>query len=198
MCNCNADFILKMVVYWCFLLLLSSVLVSAQPCNSAEVISSLPYTTIDATDSSAFAFPCRGGPPDCYADWYAFTPTYTVTVTVSTCNGASFDTFLRIASGSCANLVCGVSNNDACIGYLSSITTTLTANVQYYIIVTSAYSNNGGTYTLSVTGIPTNDQCPATVITSLPYSIAIVHLLQLKITPAPVDLWFLVVLMFGL
>src|SRR3990167_6215727 len=103
MCNWHADFILKMVVYWCFLLLLSLVLVSAQPCNSAQVISSLPYTKSDAIDSSALAFPCRG-PPDFYADWYAFTPSYSTSVTVSTCNGASFQT-CRL--GDCQSLALG-------------------------------------------------------------------------------------------
>ncbi len=54
------------------------------------------------------------------------------------------------------------------------------AGETYYIIV-SGYYNEGGPYTLNITGTPyvqPNDQCPGTVIAALPYTDAGLHHLR--------------------
>src|SRR3990167_8446317 len=141
-------------------------------CLSAQVISSLPYIKSDAIDSGSIAFPCRG-PSVYYADWYAFTPSFTASVTISLCNAANFDSYLIIATGSCDSTTCtGITNDNGC-GEQSIITTTITANVRYYIIVTSFRPQITGTYTITVTAPPRNNLCSAaSVIASLPYSVS--------------------------
>src|SRR3990167_413718 len=141
-------------------------------CTAAQYISALPFTISDSITSSALAYPCRGT-FDYYADWYSFTPTFTVTVVISLCSAASYDTYLSIATGPCPSVTCtGIADDDSCQLQRSIITTTFTANIQYFIIVTSSGTTVTGTYALSVTGSPPNDLCAAAnVITSLPFTV---------------------------
>src|SRR3990167_2635404 len=136
-------------------------------CTAAQSISALPYTRSDSITSSAFAFPCRGT-SNYYADWYSFIPSSTGTVVISLCSAASYDTYLSIATGPCPSVTCtGIVDDDSCQAQRSIITTTFTANIQYFIIVTSYGAGVTGTYTLSVTAPPPNDLCAAaSVITS--------------------------------
>lgn len=97
--------------------------------------------------------------------WYTYTPSVSETVTISTCNNASYDTALAIFDG-CggAQLAC-LDDTSGCAGFTQSLDYAMTAGVTYWIRV-SGYQNASGDFTLTVTGGgggapsgPSNDDC---------------------------------------
>ena len=100
----------------------------------------------------------QGGP--FFADWYTYTQPFTGTVIFSV--SAFFAPYMILQSN------CGAST---CLkSGLTTISYSLTANVPYYLIVTTSASSTTGIYTLYVTyPVPTNDNCAfATIIPNLP------------------------------
>src|SRR3990167_2205360 len=153
-----------------------NVVSSSTHCNNARTITSLPYTISDSIAPGSVSFPCRGNPSRLYyADWFRFTPPIDAGVTFTTCEACSFDSYLWITSGSCQSVLCLDYNDDGCTESfrLSILPTTLTANVQYFLIVTSYSFTTSGTYTLSATyDIPPHNPCTgAKLISSLPFSV---------------------------
>ena len=140
-------------------------------CVGALVINTLPYahssTTCGATnnynDCIGAASPetvYRLNVPTCQS------------VTVSLC-GSDYDTAVEVRwGGNCPGSQTIACNDDYC-GLSSQVTFNATANENYYIFVHGYCTNCEGPYALNVTSngpvaIP-NDDCPGTLITSLPY-----------------------------
>jgi hypothetical protein len=77
-------------------------------------------------------------------EFYKFTTGACVDyVTLTTCSGASWDTWLRILDASGSSLV---SNDDNC-GPQSTVTLSVTPNTDYYLLI-EGYSSNSGSYTM--------------------------------------------------
>ncbi len=96
------------------------------------------------------------------------------TVTASLC-GSDFDTGLEVRSdGACPGDVQVACNDNSC-GDQSEVTFFAERNKTYYVIVsgTGGISRVGANWVINVTGIPSppiaNDDCPGTVIDSLPF-----------------------------
>jgi hypothetical protein len=79
--------------------------------------------------------------------WYSILGTGS-NITASLC-GSSYDTKIRVYSGTCGSLVCTVGNDDFC-GLQSEVTWASTAGVTYYILV-HGYGGSQGAYTLTMT-----------------------------------------------
>lgn len=96
--------------------------------------------------------------------WYAYTPASTATVTVSTCNAASFDTVLSIHSACGGTQVACLDDTTGCSGYTTTLTATMNAGVTYLIRV-AGYNGATGTFTITASGGgapppgPSNDLC---------------------------------------
>ncbi len=82
--------------------------------------------------------------------WYSITLPTSGTITATTCTYASWDTYLRIFSGTCSALTCVDFNDDACSSLQSSITTAPLPAGTYYILVSSYGSGGFGAFQLSV------------------------------------------------
>ena len=119
----------------------------------------------NAADETLVASTCGGtGTTASYKGvWFSITPTTSGLITVSTCTGTTWDTYLRAYSGSCGTLTC-VSNtlgvgydDDACTeSYgLSSMSFTANTGTTYYILLTGYDAADFGAYTITAT-------CPTT------------------------------------
>ncbi len=80
--------------------------------------------------------------------WIRYTPSATGTVVVSTCAGATFDSYLLAYSGTCANLTQIVCNDDTC-STRAQITFAVTQN-QPVLIRLGGWGSNTGTGTLTI------------------------------------------------
>jgi hypothetical protein len=96
------------------------------------------FDTTGAT-TSAPGWPCAAGGNDL---WYRFTSATTGNITVSTCNGTTYDSALEAFSGTCAALVSLVCNDDSC-ALQSRISFAATAGQTYYIRVGGFASQTG-------------------------------------------------------
>ena len=104
-----------------------------------------PYTSIGALTSTP-AWPCASGGKDV---WFTYSTAVAGTLTVQTCNQATWDTALQIFSGTCAALTSVACNDDAC-----SLRSSLSAAIvpgTYYIRV-GGYNGASGTFSLDVSG----------------------------------------------
>jgi hypothetical protein len=94
--------------------------------------------------------------------WYRFTGTGG-TINASLC-GSTFDTKIRVYTGTCGALACTVGNDDFC-GLQSQVSWPSTLGVTYYILV-HGFGAAAGNYTLSITcPPPPTPMCYAQTIT---------------------------------
>lgn len=106
--------------------------------------------------------------------WYKYTPGFTGTIIINSCHPlnaqGSVDTYVRVLTGSCDNLVCVIWNDDGgpngapCpVGpFASYAALSVVAGEQYYIAWTDEFSNSGFYWELSecagtVTGVTYRD-----------------------------------------
>ncbi len=125
----------------------------AQPannaCSSAVVIAapaSVNGTNVAATTDGP-AGGCGGSANDV---WYRYTHPVgspTQTLTVDTCTAASYDTVIRVFTGTCGGLTQTQCNDDSC-GLASSVAQSVTAGTTYYISV-SGFNGATGTFTVA-------------------------------------------------
>ncbi len=113
--------------------------------NTYATTKTLPSVTCGSTSVGRF-----------HGLWYKITPAIAGLVTVSTCSGTQFDTYLRAYTGTdCENLtVCAGSDDDGCsevLYGLSSLTFTATANTTYYILIGGYDIDDFGAFTISAT-----------------------------------------------
>jgi len=128
-------------------------------CVDAMVVTngSIPFTTLEATSSSD-AYndsQCSGTYlGEMHADiWFSYAATCTGTLSVSTCNTATFDTDLVVYQGTCSNLIqiaCNGDDDDNCGGYTSQLEVEVTSGEQYLIRLGGWESGNSGTGTLVI------------------------------------------------
>jgi hypothetical protein len=132
------------------------------------VISILPFadtgSTVGLADNAQGS--CLGAAaPDAL---YSITPALTNIYTISMC-GSDYDTGLIIRTGgNCPGSTEVACNDDFC-GTSSQLILSLTGGQLYWIIV-DGWNGGAGPYVLSVSAPNPGNDCPATPITSLPYS----------------------------
>lgn len=99
--------------------------------------------------------------------WFTFVGNGT-SQTISTC-GSSYDSEMRVFTGSCASLACvagSALDADGCDGLDETFTFTTALGTTYYVLVTSHSATATGTYSVQVTGA-CPPVCPtATTVTS--------------------------------
>lgn len=88
------------------------------------------------------------------AEWYTYTPTqsYTVNITSDLTINTGLDTRIHIYTGSCGNLVCYASDDDAGTignGYLSIVTFNVVANTTYYLAWDNRWNSSGFAFQLN-------------------------------------------------
>jgi trimeric autotransporter adhesin len=90
--------------------------------------------------------------------WFTVTPTNSGPLTVSTCTGTAWDTYLRAYTGTCGTFTaCAGFDDDGCTEStfgLSSLTFTATAGTTYYILMGGYDAPDFGAYTISATCPP--------------------------------------------
>ena len=124
------------------------------------------YTSFDTTCATASSpLPNEAQCPDTFLNWTTktpdvwleFTPAYTGTYQLSTCNSSSYDTSIVLYQGTCGSLQQIACNGDSeitqsdCQDYYSKIETTLSEGVNYYLRV-GGYEGDFGIGTLLVSG----------------------------------------------
>ena len=87
--------------------------------------------------------------------WYKFTPTTTRSFRFDTCT-ASYDTVLAAYTGSTVSTLTEVASNDDFCDAGSQIEFVATAGTTYYVVV-DGYNDSVGTFTLTFTDFPAND-----------------------------------------
>ncbi|MGE3107721.1 MAG: GC-type dockerin domain-anchored protein [Phycisphaerales bacterium] len=130
---------------------------SAIPLTSGVTVAG---TTVNATNDGTASCGTSSSSPDV---WYSYTPASTATVSVSTCNNASYDTVLSIHSGCGGSQIACVDDTSGC-GLTTTVSATLTGGTTYLIRV-AGYNGATGTFNLTATGGaapppgPANDSC---------------------------------------
>ncbi|UPT65225.1 MAG: hypothetical protein M0D57_11650 [Sphingobacteriales bacterium JAD_PAG50586_3] len=122
-------------------------------------------STNSATDDGSLVN-CGGTGFNFKGVWYVMTAPSVSQVTLSLCTGTSFDSYIRVYSGtSCASLTCVTSNDQYC-GNQSQVSFNANGTSNYYILVSGYYASEFGSYTLTSTcvPIPLNNDCPGTNI----------------------------------
>ena len=107
-------------------------------------------TSIDAYDDAQCAGSYLGA---LFADiWFAYEASCTGTLTVSTCDAATFDTDLVVYQGACEDKVqIGCSGDDGnCSGYTSTVTVPVTEGEQYLIRLGGWDTSCSGTGSLTI------------------------------------------------
>lgn len=137
------------------------------------------FSTAGATNSSPFPpISCNDGNFQTLTNdiWYLYTATCNGTVTVSTCNNATFDTRLLVyPAGSCPNAATQVlacdDNTPGCANGTSQLSFGAVAGVTYLVRLGGINATGTGTLTISCTPVcpdadgdgvcDQNDNCPA-------------------------------------
>jgi hypothetical protein len=122
--------------------------------DAATQIGSTPYSdTLDVTQAT----PAADDPTDCFGNahsvWYAYTPTESGTLDVSTA-GSDYDTALGVYTGSRGTLTPVTCNDDADGALTSHVSIPVTAGTTYYVLAVAAWSSPPGTLQLSVSLTP--------------------------------------------
>jgi hypothetical protein len=123
--------------------------------DSATQISSTPYgDTIDASGATA----AQDDPLDCYGThgsvWYAFTPSVSGTVDVST-GGSTYDTALGVYEGPRGSLFQVACDDNSDPMLTSHVSFKATGGSTYYLLVVAAWNETPRTLQLSVSLTPT-------------------------------------------
>lgn len=142
-------------------------------CANAAPIAAGPQlsTTHNATtDGPALPPTCNQGTGLNFVNdvWFAHTAECTGTLTVSTCNGASFDTRLAAYSGACDGLTLLACNDDApgCLANTSSMDVPVVCGETVLLRVGSFQGSGNMLLTLTCSGQPCSVPCPADINSS--------------------------------
>ena len=146
--------------------------IAGDTCAMATAISpaALPFSTEGTTDGAANDVDpgllgcAAGGGPDVV---YSFTPAATDRYTIgATPTGVGFDVSLYVVTD-CANpaTTCVAGANISGTSKGESVTPTLNAGTQYFIVVDGSSPGNFGTFHLSLRrGLPPNDTCASPTV----------------------------------
>ncbi len=150
----------------------TSVTISVRPdnddCANAIAIADGPTTGTNVNATTQAGLPtslCASGPLEV---WYTYTNPLACaeTVTASLCGGATFDTVIRIYSGTCGSFTNVACNDDFC-ALQSQLTFTAAPLTTYYVAVGS-FSTTTGPFTLTMTSHTAVSQQFGTACGTLP------------------------------
>jgi len=87
------------------------------------------------------------------AEWYSYTPTSDVSLTITTDLPASNgrDTRIQVYTGNCAGLICQGGDDDSASGFLSTYTFNATSGTTYYIIFDNFWGANANNFDFQLT-----------------------------------------------
>ncbi len=162
---------MKIFLLFTFSLLFIS-LHSQNSCEEAEAISEEGLYTVSEIDGLPPTSICTSGASSQTAgEWYQFTPTESITVTISTDLGQNDggDTRLHVFQGSCTDLICVGGDDDSGVlgnGYLSKYTFSAIEGNTYYIVFDNRWQSTGFDFTMSFGDVP-----PETIINFTPTTV---------------------------
>jgi hypothetical protein len=136
----------------------TGVMAQSYDCASAVAITdataSVTGNTVGANDNATSgAITCGTSVGTGGQNWYAYTPSVDVDVTLTTCGGSTFDTKIHVYCGGCGAFSCVTGNDDVC-GLQSTVSFQAAAGNTYYIRV-GGFSSSAGAYTMFITSTPT-------------------------------------------
>ena len=127
-------------------------------CDGATVIG-LGDTPFDTTGSSTSVDLTGYCDPGTFGDdliynsvFFEFTPDESGTITVSTCNQATFDTRLSVHAGDCdpSSVITCLDDTDGCDGFTTELSYDATGGNTYFIVVGGYSAGDAGTGTLTL------------------------------------------------
>ena len=130
-------------------------------CITASLITTVPNSFFAAGPNAVGGTPagiCFGLSQTTAAEWYVYTPLSDVNVTIASCI-FPVNTRLSVYSGTCAELTCVVSNDDACGFGGSTVNFCASGGTPYYIEWDNRWS--GEAFLWTITETPTS--CGATL-----------------------------------
>jgi len=124
---------------------------SNDACAAATVIAPGTYTGNTACATTDVAPTCGGSSDDASGGvWYSYTTSCSGNITASLCTGTTYNTQLRVFSGTCGALVCEAGNDDGC-GTQSTVSWAGAPSTTYYILVYG--EGESGPFTLNVSQV---------------------------------------------
>ncbi len=117
-----------------------------QTCATAQIIAAGSYTIPSINGTQVPLLVCStGGTGATAANWYKYTPTQALSVTVTTdfVSNGNVDNRVQIYSGNCGALVCVTGDDDGGANALCVATFNALANNDYYIVFDNKWSSLG-------------------------------------------------------
>jgi PKD repeat protein len=117
-----------------------------QTCATAQIIAAGSYTIPSINGTEVPLLVCStGGTGATAANWYKYTPTQALSVTVTTdfVSNGNVDNRVQIYSGNCGALVCVTGDDDGGANALCVATFNALANNDYYIVFDNKWSSLG-------------------------------------------------------
>ncbi len=117
--------------------------------NALPIVAGYYHADGPTTGDGGGSYGCGGSGQN--GDWYAYTPSFTGTINITSCNGqneSSDDTYVKVMTGSCDSLTCIAWNDDmgsnSCPGYpfATYLDVSVTAGQTYYIVWTSMFNSD--------------------------------------------------------
>lgn len=133
-------------------------------CAQATAITPGTYT-VDAVNGEAPTEICGETTVATSGEWYTYTPTSDIYVTVNTSlsSNSDGDTRLFVYQGTCDNLVCvGVSDDNSSSDYYSTLSFNAEANTTYYIAFDNRWNSGGFDFELSTQVVDCSTSIPFT------------------------------------
>jgi subtilisin family serine protease len=134
-----------------------SVTVNPRPGDNLGIAlpASLPYsTTLSTTAGNGFTSQYTGtnsqSSPDVF--FVLTTGPCVDSLSISTCTGSDFDTYLHLLNSSGTNITSNDDNGTYCAGTRASLKVAVAPNTTYYVVV-EGYSSSTGTFQLNITAI---------------------------------------------
>jgi uncharacterized repeat protein (TIGR01451 family) len=125
--------------------------------NALPVVSGFYHADGPTTGDGAVTYGCGGGGQN--GDWYMYTPSFTGTINITSCNGLNNntddDTYVKVLTGSCGSLTCVGFNDDMgnnnCPGYFFAtyLDVSVAAGQTYYIVWADMFDNDDFYWNLS-------------------------------------------------
>jgi hypothetical protein len=159
----NTIKIASMAITACILATIPNAFAQGDNCNVATAITTGTYTGSTVGASPEIQPFCGTSDGTGGGVWYTITGTNECSrYTVSTCTNTSYDSKIRVFTGSCGALTCVTGNDDFC-GVQSQVSWDYTPGVTYYILV-HGFSSSQGAFELNVTeGVAASDNLPPVI-----------------------------------
>ena len=144
-----------------FLISLIPIFSFAQDSNScAQAATITPNTiySVAAVDGVPSGSSCVDTNIATNSEWYTYTPTSDVSITITTDlpNSTGRDTRIQVYTGSCGGLVCNGGDDDSATGFLSTYTFNATTAITYYIVFDNRWDSLGFDFRLTEAPVVVN------------------------------------------